>query len=179
MSQESLLRRIHENDPQALEEFVHDELPRVFNLCLRLCQNKSEAEDLCQDVFTRAVAGIKNFRGDAALSTWLYRITMNAWKNWVRYEKTRHKSKHFSLWSKKEDDGETLTEIPIAEKYHTPDVWAEISDEHKRLLEALDHLEPEEKSIIVLRDMEDKSYEDIAEMLKYEFRIKSRRNFIL
>ena len=67
MIQDSLLRRIHDSDPKALNEFVQNELPRVFNLCLRLCQNKSEAEDLCQDVFTKAISGIKNFKGQTYL----------------------------------------------------------------------------------------------------------------
>ncbi len=174
MNQESLLRRIQNNEPEALQEFVREELPRVFNFCVRLLQNKTEAEDLCQDVFTRAVAGIKNFRGDSKLSTWLYRITLNSWKNRVRYEKSRLKGRHFSLWGKKDDDG-NASEIELPEKIHSPDVWAEISDQHKRILKALDELDADQKSVIVLRDMEDQSYEEIADQLNLNVgTVKSR-----
>lgn len=174
MSQDALLQRIQNNEPEALQDFVRSELPRVFNLCVRLCQNKTEAEDLCQDVFLRAVSGIKSFRGEAKPSTWLYRITLNTWKNWIRYEKSRQKNRHFSLWGKKDEDGESAeTELP--EKNHSPEAWAEISDQHKRLLRALDQLDDDQKEILILKDMEDQSYEAIAEFLNLNIgTVKSR-----
>lgn len=163
-----------ENDPKALADFVHDELPRVYNLCLRLCQNQTDAEDLCQDVFVKAVAGLKNFRGDSQISTWLYRITLNTWKNTVRYEKRRKKSAHIPLWNKNDDDGDQ-SEGDLPENKPSPAVWAEISEEHRRLMKALDGMSQEEKSVIVLRDIEDKSYEDISAVLSLNVgTVKSR-----
>ncbi|HEX4046822.1 MAG TPA: sigma-70 family RNA polymerase sigma factor, partial [Elusimicrobiota bacterium] len=61
----------------------------VFNLALRLTGNRADAEDLAQDALLRAVRALPGFRGDSLASTWVYRITVNAWKNRVRAEKRR------------------------------------------------------------------------------------------
>ena len=61
----------------------------VYNLALRLSGNKADAQDIAQDAFLKAVRGLADFRGDAAAGTWLYRITVNVWKNRVRSEKRR------------------------------------------------------------------------------------------
>ncbi len=71
----------------------------VYNLALRLTGNPSDAQDLTQDSFVKAIRGLRNFKGQSDPGSWLYRITMNAWKNRVRSEKRRAFWKTFSIES--------------------------------------------------------------------------------
>ena len=85
------------------EELFEKFSPMVYNLALRLSGNKSDAQDIAQDAFLKAVRGLANLREESFAGTWLYRITVNVWKNRVRSEKRRSFWKTFSLsWG---DDG--------------------------------------------------------------------------
>ncbi|HLA38921.1 MAG TPA: sigma-70 family RNA polymerase sigma factor, partial [Candidatus Glassbacteria bacterium] len=71
------------------EELFEKFSPMVYNLALRLSGNKSDAQDIAQDAFLKAVRGLANLREESFAGTWLYRITVNVWKNRVRSEKRR------------------------------------------------------------------------------------------
>lgn len=158
------LERLRSGDQKALEEFVRAELPRVYNLCTRLCLTPVEAEDLCEDVFVRAIRFIRQFKGEAALSTWLHRITLNTWKNQVRYEKRRLFSAHVSISSDTNDRSHPALEIPDPQAL--PEQAAEREERRTAILKALNLLKPEDKAIIVLRDIEEKTYEEISDIMK-------------
>jgi RNA polymerase sigma factor (sigma-70 family) len=160
-----LLHRIHAGDADAMEEMVHEELPRIYNLCLRLCRRAADAEDLCQDIFIRAVRAVPQFKGDSSFSTWLYRIAVNTWKNRVRYEKRRFFGRHVSLTGNVDGmEGET-PDLDLPDAGMGPAEQVELSEEHRRLLAAIEHLDPDDKTIVLLRDMEDKAYEEISAAL--------------
>jgi RNA polymerase sigma-70 factor (ECF subfamily) len=163
--QEQLLARIRAKDEAALAEFVRGELPRVHRLCLSLCRRESEADDLCQETFVRALRALPSFRGESQLSTWLHRIAVNTWKNAVRYDKRRQRSMHISLdgnGRNREDDAPP-PELP--DNGPSPEDWFEASESHRDIMRALNRLEPEQKAIVVLRDIEARSYEEIAEIM--------------
>ena len=71
------------------QEFLQRNAEVVFNLALRLTGSWTDAEDLAQDALLRALKALPDFRGESRASTWMYRITVNTWKNRVRYEKRR------------------------------------------------------------------------------------------
>lgn len=168
------MEQLRSKKPSAVQAFVKGELPRVFALCKRLCGQTADAEDLCQEVFVRAVRGLDGFKGEAALSTWLHRITINTWKNKLRSEHRRKSGLHVSLSASKEDaDGAPALDLP--ETAPTPEETAMRQDAYYQLSRSLDALDPEEKSILVLRDMEGRTYEEIAELLDLNVgTIKSR-----
>ena len=81
MEERQLVKRLKNRDEAAFTHLVRLHKVRVFNVCLRMMCNRSEAEDIAQDVFVRAFMSINSFRGDSALNTWLYRIAINTAKN--------------------------------------------------------------------------------------------------
>src|SRR5206468_3076841 len=97
--------------------------------------------------------------------TWLHRITVNTWKNRVRYEKRRFHYNHFSL-SANEDGEEGRPALDPADPSMSPEERAQQRDEHGRILSALETLDPDERSLIVLRDMEERSYDEMAGILE-------------
>lgn len=167
---EEFLKKLREHDRDAMTEFVKTELPRVYNFCFRLCRRQADAEDLAQDTFVRALRGLQNFRGASSLSTWLYRIAANTWKNRVRYESRRHASAHVPL--NQEEDQKPLD---ITDGSPRPEHVSEMKEEIEALHKALSQMKEDEKIIIVLKDIEDRSYEDIATILDINIgTVKSR-----
>jgi RNA polymerase sigma-70 factor (ECF subfamily) len=156
------------------EELVEKYASMVYSLALRLLGNPHDAEDLAQETLIRAVKALPSFRGDSEPGTWIYRITVNLWKNRVRSEKRRSAWKTFSL-NHSSDDGEEEKPLEIADKEPPLDRDLE-KDETKRALEtALAELDPEDRAILVLRELDDRPYEAIAEILQLPLgTVKSR-----
>lgn len=143
------------------EELFEKHAAMVYNLALRLSGNAADAQDIAQDAFIRAIRGLVNFRAGSAPGTWLYRITVNVWKNRVRSEKRRAFWKTFSL--DRRGDNETDPK-PLQVAAPEPPAGAALEEEaEKEMLEkALAALEPEDRAILVLREIEGRSYEEIA-----------------
>ena len=169
------LEKLRRGDPAAVNEMVKKELPRVYNLCLRLSHNTADAEDLSQETFVHAVRALAEFKGESLLSTWLYRIAVNVWKNRVRYERRRHTTKHISLSSPRGQNGDDEEQMELPGLDRRPEEWAAIADDHRRLLDAMGRLDEEDRLVLVLRDIEDRPYEEIANMLEMNLgTLKSR-----
>lgn len=166
--------RLRHGDTAAIDAMVKAELPRIYNLCLRLSRNPSDAEDLVQQTFVNAVRGLVSFKGESQVSTWLYRIAVNTWKNRVRYERRRQQSKHVSLSGARNAEGEDEP-MDIAGLDRPPEEWVALHSDHQILLQAIAILDNEDRGVIVLRDMEGRSYEDIADILNMNLgTLKSR-----
>jgi len=134
----------------------------VYNLALRLCGNRSDAQDIAQDAFLKAVRGLGNLREQSVAGTWLYRITMNVWKNRVRSEKRRSFWKTFSLDWRKDGDDEPALQLRAPDA--PADAAIEQRDEKAALEKALSQLDPEDRALLVLREIEGRSYQEIAEI---------------
>ena len=146
------------------QEFLEKNAGPVYNLALRLTGNRADAEDLAQDALLRAVRALPGFRGDSLLSTWAYRITVNAWKNRVRSEKRR------KFWStvtlgliSGADGGEEIRDVKADEP--PLDAGLEKTESSASVQKALLELDADDRAIVVLRELEEKSYEEIGEML--------------
>lgn len=137
--------------------------PRIFTLAVRLTGNRTDGQDLAQETFVKAYEHWGRFRGDSEAGTWLYSICVNVWKNRVRYEKRRSFWRHFSLSRSPEENDSPALDIAAAD----PPAGAALEEADQRALlqRALSELEPQERAIVVLRDIEDKSYEEIAAVL--------------
>lgn len=154
-------------------EFLEKHAPLVYNLALRLVGNPTDAEDLAQDALLRALKALPSFRGDCMLSTWLYRITVNTWKNRVRSEKRRGlwKMLPLSLFA-----GEDRDQEPAFKAEEPPlDAGLETAEKEALVQKALLQLDEESRAIIVLREIEGQSYSEIAAALGVpEGTVKSR-----
>jgi RNA polymerase sigma-70 factor, ECF subfamily len=145
-------------------EFLQAHSELVYNLSLRLTGNRADAEDLAQDALLRALKALPGFRGDSRASTWVYAITVNTWKNRVRSEKRRAfwKTVSFGMIGA-DEDGESAYEpagndAPMGE-------GLEKGEEAAMVQKALLTLEPDDRAIVVLRELEDRSYEEIGAAL--------------
>ncbi len=137
--------------------------PRIYTLAVRLCGNATDGQDLAQETFIKAYEHWDDFRGTAEAATWFYRICVNCWKNRVRYERRRAFWKHFSLDAHNEDSGALIHEIPSCEP--PPAQTLEKAEELRALHQALQEMKPEDRAVLVLYEMEERSYEEMAEML--------------
>lgn len=145
------------------EELFEKYSNMVYNLALRLSGNTADAQDIAQDAFIKAMRGLQALREESAAGTWLYRITMNVWKNRVRSEKRRFFWKTFSLdWGK--EDGDDPPAMQIKSPEAPADAAIEKENEKESLEKALSQLDPEDRAILVLREIDDRSYQEIAEV---------------
>ena len=147
----------------------------VYNLALRLSGNAADAQDIAQDAFIRAMKGLAGLRDEAFAGTWLYRITVNVWKNRVRSEKRRAFWKTFSLdWGKDNGDDDPPP-LQAAATEPGPGEALEKADEKQALEKALAVLEPEDRAILLLRETDGRSYEEIAGIMELQLgTVKSR-----
>ena len=159
--------------PVSESEFLEQHATLVYNLALRLVGNASDAEDLAQDALIRALKALPNFRGESSLSTWVYRITVNTWKNRVRSEKRRGlwKMLPLSLFT-----GEDKDEEPNFKDDSKPlDADLETDEKGAMVQKALMDLDEESRAVVVLREIEGQSYQEIAAALEIpEGTVKSR-----
>jgi RNA polymerase sigma-70 factor (ECF subfamily) len=151
-----LLERLRAGDGAAFEELVIAYQHRVFGVALRMLGNGAEAEELAQDVFVRVHRSIGEFRGDAKLSTWLYAITSRLCLNRLTSAERR-------LTRQGED---ALGRLPSGDA--DAGALVERSEVTAALREAIAALPEERRIVVVLRDLEGLSYEDIAEALELE-----------
>jgi RNA polymerase sigma-70 factor (ECF subfamily) len=146
------------------QEFLERNAALVFNLALRLTGNRTDAEDLAQDALLRAVRALPGFRGESLASTWVYRITVNCWKNRVRAEKRRKFWRTVTLGLVSGDDGEDEVRDVKADD---PPLDADLVKAEKAaaVQKALLTLDDDDRAIVILREIEDKSYEEIGAVL--------------
>jgi RNA polymerase sigma-70 factor (ECF subfamily) len=142
------------------EDFMRINGPRVYTLSVRLTGHTADGRDLAQETFIQAYRHFSEFREDSGASTWLHRICLNTWKNRVRYEKRR------DFWRRLSTDTSESAhtrELPSSERVLGSSL--ERSYYQSLVQSALKRLDAEDRAILVLRDMEDRSYEEIAEIL--------------
>ncbi len=154
-------------------EFLASQAPLVYNLALRLVGNAADAEDLAQDALIRALKALPNFRAESSLSTWVYRITVNTWKNRVRSEKRRGlwKMLPLSFFAGEDED----QECSFKDDSKPLDCGLETTEAGAAVQKALLELDPESRAVVVLREIKGQSYQEIAAALEIpEGTVKSR-----
>jgi RNA polymerase sigma-70 factor (ECF subfamily) len=166
-----LVRRLRDRDEKAFREIVVTYRDRVFNLTYRLLGDAQEAEDVAQEVFITVFKSIEQFRGEAKFSTWLYRIAANQCKNRIKYLARRHQHDRTELQEA------VLPEVQEASGKNSPRPDAQLAGvQLERLLQqAIATLDEEQRVLVVLRDVEELSYEEICQITGLpEGTVKSR-----
>ena len=156
-----LVARLIARDERAFNELVRAYEGRVLGLVLRMLGNRAEAEDLAQEVFVQVFKAIGTFRGDSKLSTWIYRIAINLCKNRTKYLKVRHEGE--------QDELEAVAErVPLGQlrganvaQVARPDEMLGGKQVEQIVQRAILALEPSFRECLVLRDVEELSYEEI------------------
>jgi RNA polymerase sigma-70 factor (ECF subfamily) len=154
----SFLRRLRDRDERAFKELIDGHRDRVYNITFRMLGNRSEAEDVAQEVFITVFKSIETFRGDSKFSTWLYRITVNTCKNRIKYLARRHDRDRDEL-----DETSTGTNGQIGGPMPAaPDRALESSQMEQLIQDAIQALDDDHRAVVVLRDVEDLSIEEIC-----------------
>ena len=168
---ESLLEGLRAGAEPAYETLVERYQQPVYNLVHRLLRDPEDASDVVQDVFLKVFRKVGCFRGESSLRTWIYRIAVNEVHNHSRWN-GRHRRQEVALEGDEDSRG-YCDVLPAAEE--SPFAYALDRERHGMIEAALADLNPTYRAVIVLRDVEDLSYEEIAEILQVPIgTIKSR-----
>ena len=175
IAERMLIGRLKERDEQAFSEIVRLYGDKVFNLVYRMLGSRAEADDIAQEVFITVFKTIDTFRGEAKFSTWLLRIAANQSKNRLKYL-ARRATDPDGL-----EDGGALDvaaaphAMPLSGQVDGPDVLAEAAELDGLLQAGIAQLDEEQRLLVILRDVEEMSYEEIGEVTGLpEGTIKSR-----
>jgi RNA polymerase sigma-70 factor (ECF subfamily) len=149
---------------------------RIYGLCLRLLTDRDDAEDAAQESFVKVYRALADFRMEAKFSTWLYRIAVNTCKNRMASRSFRDSRDHKDLEAA-EYSGDFTREMARSASLLPPDQVLEAKGKRERIESAIARLPEEQRILVVLRDVEGRSYEEIAETMGLNpGTVKSRLN---
>lgn len=158
-----LIRAVQAGDMAAFDELVLKHKNRLFNLVYWFLGDYQDANDCAQETFIKVFKSIKNFRFESAFSTWLYRIAVNTCKNRLKSSAYRWKKKTVSLeTSKGSKSNNPFSEIVNGSP--TPVMALEKKERMIRIQKAIDSLPEEQNQMVVLRDIQGLSYQDISDI---------------
>lgn len=159
-----LVERLKKQDEAAFNELVELYQARIFRLVFRMLKDRAEAEDLAQEVFVTVFKSIHGFRGDSKLSTWLYRVATNHCKNRLKYlgRRARGKKSEFDEIADAHQL-ESATMNPSGGRVPRPDQVAEGKQMEHFIRIALHELPEDQRTLVILRDIENLTYEAIQE----------------
>ena len=166
----AVIQAVLDGDVNAYEALVKKYEKNVYNLALRMTGNSEDAADMAQEAFIKAYNSLTSFRGDSKFSVWLYRIVSNVCLDFLR---SRSRKQTVSL-STENDDGEEV-ELDIADETHSPEKLLDRSLTRDAVRRGLAALPPDHREILLLREIQGLSYEEIADVLGLEAgTVKSR-----
>lgn len=163
-SESQFIARLVARDEAAFNELVVTYERRVFALVFRMLGRRDEAEDLAQEVFVQVFKAIETFRGDSKLSTWIYRIAVNLCKNRSKYLSRRHAGEQDDLDAMADRAPLSAAKGVSVGDISRPDELVEGMQLEVVVKRAIAALEPDFREVLVLRDVEDLTYEEIAEV---------------
>lgn len=159
-AERKLVERLKRRDEAAFNVFVRLYQDKVFSLVYRMLGSRTEAEDLSQEVFITVFKSIDSFRGDSRLSTWLYRVAVNHTKNRVKFLDRRGRKGQRDIDDSPE--AEVSRGGPVTARVDRPDERTEGNELEGKIRVALNALDEDHRELIVLRDLEGLSYEEIV-----------------
>lgn len=176
-SEKELIRRCKKGELRAFDELIRLHQDRVYNLALRLLGNNEDALDLAQEVFLTCFRKIRSFRGDAALSTWLYRVTVNRARNFWKRSRRRGDQQKISIDEPLTFQDHDQVPFQLADSNPGPRKLAEGKERLYILQQKMDLLSFEQRQVLILRFSQHLSYEEIARILNCSLgTVKSRLN---
>ena len=176
-AQDQLLARLKSGDERALADLADEYGAKIYQLAFRYLRNKEDAEEVTQDVLFKVYRKVEAFRGDAALSSWIYRITFNAAMSRLRtakYQRAQDDERHAAS-AGSDAHGEPSRPKEVAD-------WSDMADEHvlrsqlrKRVVSAILALPAIYRAPVMLRDIQGMSTEEASAMLRVKDQtLKSR-----
>ena len=166
MTEQELVRAAAGGDTEAFERLVRTYENKIYHLALRMCGSSEEASDIAQEAFLAAWRGLPSFRGEANFATWLYRLTSNAAIDYLR----RQKKERGDMSLADEDLG-----LDAVDTGPGPQDAAERTEVRTAVAAGLQQLSEGHRQVLVLREIQGLSYEEIADVLEVDLgTVKSR-----
>ena len=166
----AIVRKVLGGDANAFETLVLEYEKNVYNIALRMTGNSEDAADMTQEAFIKAYNSLQSFRGDSKFSVWLYRIVSNVCLDFLR-SKNRRPTVSLSV---EDDDGEDA-QLDVADESQSPELLLDRKLTRDSVRLGLDSLPPDYRQILLLREIQGLSYDEIAQALSLEVgTVKSR-----
>ncbi len=165
MTEQELVARAKGGDQEAFAQLVEQTQDRVYSLALRMVGDPEDAADLAQEALLSAWKGLPRFQGEAAFSTWLYRLTSNACIDFLRREKRRRAGGSILYL---DAGGEEGGSIDLPDYGADPHRQLEQGEVRSQIAQALAELSPEHRQVLSLREVAGLSYTEIAAALGVE-----------
>lgn len=173
MEEQKLIESLKRADTRAYRELYDDYVEKIGGIA-RSYLGIDDVEDVVQEVFIKVYKNIKKFRGDSSLSTWIYRITVNVCKDMLG--KKHRRKEVLTSFGEEEDDEKNKIKEPVDDLQPSDELMRDLSAEE--ILKAIDSLSKEDRLLINLREIEEMSYEQIAEIMdKPVGTVKSRLHY--
>ena len=168
-----LVKKSQSGDVESFELLISSYDKRAYNIAYRVMGNEEDAKDMAQEALLRVFKSIKDFKGQSSFSTWLYRIVTNVCLDELRRRKNE---KYVSMDSTIQTDSGEL-HMELCSDKETPEIVYERVEQRELIKRAISELNEDYKSVIVLRDIQGFSYEEISNMLDCSLgTVKSRIN---
>lgn len=166
----AIVRKVLGGDANAFETLVLEYEKNVYNIALRMTGNSEDAADMTQEAFIKAYNSLQSFRGDSKFSVWLYRIVSNVCLDFLR-SKNRRPTVSLSV----EDDDDEDAQLDVADESQSPELLLDRKLTRDSVRRGLDSLPPDYRQILLLREIQGLSYDEIAQALSLEVgTVKSR-----
>src|SRR5213596_3760391 len=163
VSEMDLVKRCQAGDTEAFDELVTRYRTRIFGMIYNMVHNEQDAWDLAQDSFVKAWKSIKRVRGRSAFYTWIYRIIMNVTIDWLRKKQVKGAGAEFDDAIQLKEINPASRTVPKAEAL--PHERMEQREIRQRIDAAITQLTPEHRAVILMKELEDMQYHEIAEAL--------------
>ncbi len=158
-----LVRAIQAGDIAAFDKLVLKHKDKLFNLIYWFLGDYQEANDCAQETFIKVFKSLKKFRFESAFSTWLYRIAINTCKNRLKSSVYRWKKKTVPLENPKGSNGDNFS-LEIQNGSTSPAIELEKKERFMLIQKAINSLPEEQKRVVVMRDIQGQSYDEIADI---------------
>jgi RNA polymerase sigma-70 factor (ECF subfamily) len=162
VNERRFIERLQRRDERAFLELVQLYQARVYKLVLRMVGRRDEAEDMAQEVFVQVFKAVSTFRGDSKLSTWIYRIAINLCKNRIKYLGRRRRESQEEYEAVEERAGLDVSLGATSGQVARPDHLVEGYQLEGIVEAAIAEMDADFREILVLRDIEDLSYEELS-----------------
>ncbi len=161
MTEQELIIGLKNRQEDAFKVLVETRQAIVYNTILGFLQNPMDAEDVTQDVFIKIYESIGQFKGESALTTWVYRVAVTSSLEFIRRKKRKKRFGFISpLWG---EDNEQTVELP---DFHHPGVLLDQREMSATLFKAIKKLPENQQIAFILNKLEGLSYQEVAEIMK-------------
>ncbi|MBO5955857.1 MAG: sigma-70 family RNA polymerase sigma factor [Clostridia bacterium] len=168
-----LIKQAQKGDNKAFELLIDEHFKKIYNIAYRLSGNEADASDMTQEVLIKIFRHIGTFNGNSKFSTWVYRVATNTCLDELKKIRRRNA---YSL-DAEIDTGDSEVAVQVRDESPSPDIAAEQKELSAAVGKAIKRLSPDHSAVVILRDIQGMSYEEVAKILNCSVgTVKSRLN---